>query len=153
VFPEDAVFDFGEHPTFVHTEASITADSRDFPGRPTRGGLYRTATAHYSDREAGVFSFNRYEAEAAQFVPLANSRVVVALHGWLVASDTSEGQLVPFYLQPSLGGHNTLRAYADYRFHDRNLIVVNIESRIAMMTHVDAAVFLDAAMSRTAWAP
>ena len=77
-------------------------------------------------------------------MPIGESRVVLALHGWLAASDTDEGHFVPFYLQPSLGGHNTLRSYADYRFHDRHLLIFNAEARIPMMTHVDAAVFLDA---------
>ena len=116
--------------TFVHAEAAITADSRDFPGHPTRGGLARAAAAHYSDRDSHLFSFGRYELEGAHFLPLADSRVVVALHGWMVTSDTNEGQFVPFYLQPSLGGHNSLRGYDDYRFHDRNLMLVNAEARV-----------------------
>jgi outer membrane protein assembly factor BamA len=70
--------------------------------------------------------------------------VVIAAHGWLVVSDTREGQVVPFYLQPSIGGHNSLRGYADYRFHDRNLLLINAEARVAMMTHVDAVAFVDA---------
>jgi hypothetical protein len=131
-------------PSFVHGEASITADTRDFPAHPTRGGLARVAAAQYSDRDAGTFSFRRYEAEAARFVPLADSRLVIAVHGWLVSSDASAGGVVPFYLQPSLGGHNTLRGYTDYRFHDRNLLVVNAEVRIAMTRHVDAAFLVDA---------
>ena len=131
-------------PTFVHTEISATADNRDFPGHPTRGGLVRAAMADYSDRDGGVFSFRRYDAEAAHFVPLARSRVVLAARGWLVATDTDEGRVVPFYLQPSLGGHNSLRSYADFRFHDRHLMLFNAEARIAMMSHVDAAVFMDA---------
>ena len=45
---------------------------------------------------------------------------------------------------PSLGGGNTLRGYHDYRFHDRDLLVVNAESRWALFTHVDAAAFVDA---------
>jgi hypothetical protein len=142
--PAGVAFSLPDQPAFTHTEVSMTADTRDFPGHPTRGGLVRAAVANYSDRDAGRFTFRRYEAEAAQFVPLAQSRFVFALHGWLVASDTNEGQFVPFYLQPSLGGHNTLRSYTDYRFHDRNMLVVNVETRVAMMTHVDAAVFLDA---------
>jgi outer membrane protein assembly factor BamA len=105
--------------------------------------LYRAAAASYTDA-GDLFSFTRYEAEGAHFLPLGDSRVVIALHGWLVASDTGEGQIVPFYLQPSLGGHNTLRSYPDYRFHDRNLAVINAEGRVAMMAHVDAAVFFDA---------
>lgn len=144
VFPQNIVFGLTDQPTFVHTELSVTGDTRDYPGHPTRGGLYRAATTNYSDRDTGLFSFRRYEAEAAQFVPFAGSRVVLALHGWLVASDTSEGRFVPFYLQPSLGGQNTLRSYDDYRFHDTHMVVFNAETRVAMMTHVDAAVFLDA---------
>lgn len=130
--------------TFVHSEASVTADTRDFVGHPTRGALVRAAAGYYDDRDGGVFSFRRYEGEAAGFVPLAGSRVVLALRGWLVASDPGDGRAVPFYLQPSLGGHNTLRSYPDYRFHDRSMLVLNAESRIAMMTHVDAALFVDA---------
>jgi Omp85 superfamily domain len=144
LFPGDIVFAFAEQPTFLHSEASVTADTRDLPNHPTRGGVYRAAATSYSDRDSGVFSFRRYEAEGAQFIPLADSRVVVALRGWLAVSDTGEGQFVPFYLQPSLGGHNTLRSYPQYRFHDRNLLVVNTEVRVAMWAHVDAAVFLDA---------
>ena len=131
-------------PSFMHSEISATADTRDFPGHPTSGGLFRAAAARYSDRDTGILSFRRFEAEGAQFLPLAGSRVVLALHGWMAASDTDEGQFVPFYLQPSLGGHNTLRSYADYRFHDRHMVVVNAEARVAMMTHVDAAAFVDA---------
>jgi hypothetical protein len=140
----DTAFVVADQPTFVHSEASVTADTRDFPGHPTRGALLRGAAANYSDRDSGIFSFRRYEGEAAGFLPLVGSRVVVALHGWLVASDTGDGRSVPFYLQPSLGGHNSLRSFADYRFHDRNMLVLNAETRVAMMTHVDAAVFVDA---------
>jgi hypothetical protein len=131
-------------PTFVHSELSALADTRDFPGHPTRGGLVRVAMADYSDRDAAAFSFRRYDAEAAHFVPVAGSRVVFAAHGWLAATDTDEGRVVPFYLQPSLGGNNSLRSYADFRFHDRNMLLLNVEARVAMMTHVDAAVFVDA---------
>jgi hypothetical protein len=144
LFPADPVFARADQPAFLHTEASVTADTRDYPGHPNRGGLVRAAAGNYSDRDGGAFSFRRYEAEAAGFMPLSSGRVVLALHGWVVASGTGDGGVVPFYLQPSLGGHNSLRGYADYRFHDRNLLVVNAEARVAMMTHVDAAVFVDA---------
>ena len=144
LFPTNIVYAVGEQPTFIHSEAAVTADTRDYPGHPTRGGLVRGAVGHYSDRDSGLFSFRRYEAEGAGFVPLADSRVVLALRGWLVTSDTNDGQFVPFYLQPSLGGHNSLRGYEDYRFHDRNLLLLNAEARIALMTHVDLAAFMDA---------
>ena len=144
LFADDIVFSQPDQPTFIHTEASVTADTRDYPGHPTNGGLYRAAAINYSDRDSGIFSFRRYEVEGARFIPLSDSRVVIGVHGLLAASDTGDGEAVPFYLQPSLGGHNSLRSFADYRFHDRNLLLLNVEGRVAMMTHVDAAVFLDA---------
>ena len=123
--------------------SAVTIDTRDFAGHPTSGVVLRGVAARYDERSRGLTSFNRYEAEAAGFLPLAGSRVVLATHGWVVQSDTKDGQFVPFFLQPSLGGVNTLRSYTDYRFHDDNMVVANIEARIAMMTHLDFALFAD----------
>jgi outer membrane protein assembly factor BamA len=133
-----------QQPSFLHGDVSVAADTRNFPGHPTRGGLYRFTAASYSDRDFGQFSFRRYEAEAAQFVPLAGDKWVLAFRAWEVFSDTSSGNTVPFYLLPSLGGKNTLRGYLDYRFHDRNMQVFNAESRWGLLTHLDVAVFADA---------
>ena len=144
LFPGNAVYTRSDQPAFVQTEAGVTADTRDYPGHPTSGTLIRAYVTGFADRDGGAFSFRRYEGEAEGFVPLADSRVVIALRGWMVTSQTRDGQIVPFYLQPSLGGQNTLRSFADYRFHDRNLMLVNAEARIAMMKHLDAAVFMDA---------
>jgi hypothetical protein len=144
VFASDPVFAKALQPRFRYREASVTVDTRNYRSHPTTGGLYRAAWTGFTDRDDGTFSVRRSEAEAAQFIPLSKSRVVLALHGWLAASDTAADGWVPFYLEPSLGGHNTLRSYSDYRFHDRNLLVVNVEARVAVFPHVDAAVFADA---------
>jgi hypothetical protein len=144
VFPHDAVYQVGSQPSFAHRELSIAVDTRDHRSHPLSGGLYRGAWSAYRDQDHNLFNFNRLEVEAAHFIPLAESRVVVALHGWTVASDPLDGNTIPFYLLPSLGGANTLRAYTDYRFHDRNMVVANVEARVSLFTHVDAAVFVDA---------
>jgi hypothetical protein len=131
-------------PPFVHGDVSIVADTRDHAGHPTTGGYYRAAAAVYSDRSVGAYSFRRYEAEAAQFVPLFTRKLILALHAWDVFTDTSNGAVVPFYLLPSLGGKNTLRGYNDYRFHDNDLQNLTAESRLALLTHMDLAAFADA---------
>ncbi len=131
-------------PRFFHGDLALAADTRDEPRHPSRGGLYRAAWGGFRDLEDGAFTFDRYELEGAHFVPFWAGRMVLALHGWGVFSGTAAGREVPFYLLPSLGGHNTLRGYTDYRFHDRNLLGVNVESRWALFRHVDAAVFADA---------
>jgi surface antigen Omp85-like protein len=144
VFPGDATVAMPDQPSYLHTEASLTADTRNSRSHPQSGGVYRAAFSAYADQGTGAFSFRRYEAEAAHFVPLADDRVVLIFHGWGVASETGTGEQVPFYLLPSLGGNNTLRSYTDFRFHDRNLLVINAESRFAVMKHVDLAAFVDA---------
>jgi hypothetical protein len=131
-------------PRFLHRDLALAADTRDEPGHPSRGGLYRAALSGFRDLEDDAFTFDRYELEGAHFVPFWAGRMVLAVHGWGVFSSTAAGREVPFYLLPSLGGHNSLRGYTDYRFHDRNLLAVNVESRWALFRHVDAAVFADA---------
>jgi hypothetical protein len=144
VFSDDPVFRLAEQPNYAYAEAALAYDTRDHRSHPTRGGVYRLAWTGYSDRDTETFSFQRSEAEGAMFVPVAGSRVVLAMHGWVVGSHTTEGRTVPFYLEPSLGGATTLRGDADFRFHDRSLLLCTLESRIALFAHVDAAVFADA---------
>ncbi len=131
-------------PSFLHGDVLVTADLRDHKGHPTGGGLYQFVAATYLDRDSGTYTFRRYEVDGAQFVPLFTKRWILALHGREVFSDASSGHVVPFYLMPSLGGKNTLRGYYDYRFHDNDMEAFNAESRWALFTHVDAAVFVDA---------
>jgi len=146
-FPNEPGADDPFQPNYMHNEFSLTSDTRDHRGRPTIGGLYRAAVTTFVDQSSniGVFSFRQYEAEGAQFIPVTQDRDwVFALHAWAVWCDVAPGRSVPFYLLPSLGGNNSLRSYADYRFHDLNMAVVNAESRWAIFTHMDAAVFVDA---------
>jgi hypothetical protein len=144
VFSDATAPGLAQQPAFLHGDVSVAADTRDYAGHPTRGGLYRVTAASYSDRNYGTYSFRRYDAEAAQFVPLVAEKWVLAFHAWEVFSDTSGGNTVPFYLMPSLGGKNTLRGYYDFRFHDRDMQVFNAESRWGLFTHLDVAVFADA---------
>lgn len=142
MFPQDA--GVVKQPSFLYGGAAVIADTRDYPRHPTSGGVYRASVGTYSDRDSRSFSFRRYDAEALQFIPLKGNSWVLALRGWGAFSDTSAGNVVPFYMMPSLGGQDTLRGYYDYRFHDRNMLLASAESRWALFPEVDAAVFFDA---------
>jgi len=144
LFGEELAPGLTAQPSFVHTDLSLTVDTRNHPGHPTSGGVYRVAWESFTAPEAGVFSFHRYEAEAGQFIPVVRDTGLVALRAWTVFSDPAHGHTVPFYMLPSLGGQNTLRGYHDYRFHDRDLLAVSVESRWALTTHLGGAVFIDA---------
>jgi surface antigen Omp85-like protein len=144
VYASDPAAALVEQPVFLHADGAVTFDSRDHKNYPTAGSVLRAGMSRYRDRTYDTYSFNRFEFEAAHFIPVVQDRGVVALHWWAVLSDTGDDQSVPFYLLPSLGGHNTLRGYADYRFHDRHFMVINAESRWALFPHLDGAVFFDA---------
>ena len=130
-------------PAYVHADASILADTRDHPGHPTDGGLYRATAAVYADRDGGAYSFRRYEIEGTQYVRLWTPKWILGLHAWGVFSDTSDGTTVPFYLMPAMGGKNTLRGFYSYRFHDNDMALANVESRWPLLTHMDIAAFAD----------
>lgn len=130
--------------SFLHADFSVAADSRDDAEHATRGGMYRADMSIYSDRDSGQYSFQRYQLEGVQYLPIVPTHNwVLALHGWLVGSDSADGKAIPIYMLPSLGGHNTLRGYEDYRFHDRNMLLASVESRWAAWEHLDTVLFLD----------
>lgn len=132
-----------DQPMFVPSQVTMKLDTRNFPEHPTSGVMLRASAAHYDDRDTGAFTHRRQEGEFAGFLPMFGERVVLALHGMVVTTPQDEGS-VPFYLLPSLGGSNSLRSFADYRFHDRNMLMTNAELRLAMFTHMDLALFTDA---------
>ena len=141
--PDDTAVALPRQPRFGHGEVYVVVDTRDHASYATRGGDCPSLLVDLSRSPLTGFGFNRYEGEAAYFLPLFR-RGVLAFHGWSVLSATADGNEIPFYSLPSLGGQNTLRGFADYRFHDRHFIVGNIESRWALFEHIDAALFFDA---------
>src|SRR5581483_2759857 len=90
-FPDEPAFTLADQPDFLHLSASARIDTRDNHGYPMSGGLYSGTFTSYSDRGSGTFSFDRYETEAAQFVPLLGNSIVLAFHGWAVLSDVPAG--------------------------------------------------------------
>jgi hypothetical protein len=144
VFDDEPAFSLDRQPGYLHGDLSVVADTRDYPSHPMSGGFYRAAWAMFSDGNLDRYAFRRYEAEAFHALPIVRERFTVLAHAWTVASDAGPDQLLPAYMLPSLGGSSTLRSFSDFRFHDRHMLLASVESRMALFTHVDAAVFVDA---------
>jgi outer membrane protein assembly factor BamA len=51
---------------------------------------------------------------------------------------------IPFYLEPSLGGSNSLRGFREYRFRDNDAFIATAEYRYRIWTYMDAVIFGDA---------
>ncbi len=119
-------------------------DYLDQPGGPRSGGYYAFQYHHYADQNLGAFSFNRVDAEVRQFIPFFNKRRTIALRAKTVLTDPTGANQVPFYFQPTLGGSNSVRGFREFRFSDRNMMVVNAEWRWEVFSGLDMAAFYDA---------
>jgi hypothetical protein len=131
-----------QQPSYLHADVAVDADTLDVQEYPSSGGRYRLSMAMFHDQDFARYSFRRIEADAAQYIPLG--RTVLAFRGRMDFSQTAAGQDVPFYLLPTLGGSNSLRGFLDYRFRDRNLLLLGAEYRWPMLRNIDAALFYDA---------
>jgi len=129
--------------SFLEGGAFLQFDWRNYPGEPTRGGLYRAQYQVISDRDLRLGSFNRLDLEADQYIPFFQDKRVFALRGKASLTDTHHNQVVPFYLQPTLGGSESLRGYRPYRFYDDNSLVLTAEYRYEIFSGLDMALFAD----------
>ena len=101
----------GTNPTYVRSRLFAVVDWRSRPGYTGRGGLYRVEAIDYSAQSGGALSFRQYEGEVTQLFPILRANWVIAVRGLATTTDAQDGDLVPFYLAPSLGGGSTLRGY------------------------------------------
>lgn len=135
---------YDEQPDFLRTDASAAFDWRDNPLHPHAGGRYSVALSRYHDRDLDAFDFNRVDIELQQYVPLPNRYRTLALRAAAVVTDPGAGQDVPFFYQPTLGGGQQLRGFREFRFRDRNSLVLTAEYRWEASWMLDGALFVDA---------
>jgi len=128
---------------FLRSSAFVEVDYRE-PRNARRGGWYRVDFSHYADRTANLYTFNRVDADLRQFIGFLAGRRVIAARVFVSTSDTAAGQVMPFYLMPTLGGNDTLRGFREYRFRGPHAILGQAEYRWEIWSGLDAALFYDA---------
>jgi len=150
VFAPEDVPGFAADPRFFRYHAYIET--------ALRRGTYQLAAESVRDRDGGQYTFHRLEAEARQQFPGFKSGQRLTLHGLIAV--TNQGATVPYYLQYTLGGNSlgafrlntigsdgtraTLRGRTNYRFRDRDIVLMQAEYRVPLREHVDTTVFYDA---------
>ena len=144
VFNPDQIPGFSEQPDFLKLTANGAFDWRDNPEHPHHGGFYSLTFADYQDRDLDRYDFQLYNVELHQYIPLSNRYRILALRAAAVLTDTNEGQEVPFYYMPTLGGHKDLRGFREFRFRDQNSLVLSAEYRWEAWWALDGALFVDA---------
>jgi hypothetical protein len=127
---------------FVRSSVFGELDYRE-PKNARRGGYYRVERSHFDDRESGAFTFNRTDVDLRQFFGFLAGRRVIALRALMSTTDAPEGNEVPFYLMPWLGGKDTLRGYRDYRFRGLHSLLLQAEYRWEIWSGLEGALFYD----------
>jgi hypothetical protein len=133
-----------DQPDFFHASGTLLFDYRDKPGNPHKGGLLGVSYSRYTDRSAHQFNFNRFAFDARQFLPLGSPQRVLAFRFFTSSDNPDSNSRVPFYMQDSLGGSQTLRGYREFRFRDTNLLYLSGEYRWEAATGIEGALFYDA---------
>jgi outer membrane protein assembly factor BamA len=124
-------------PSYRHAGFFLGYHSLDSESDPHKGGRYTF------DWTAFTSSFHRYVIDVRRFVPItADSQL--ALRAETIFTHSSRGEEIPFFMLPTAGGNDTVRGFNQYRFRDRDAVVLNAEYRRPVAGFLDAVAFVDA---------
>jgi hypothetical protein len=142
-FDPEEVPGLGQQSNFLRAGGFLQYDWRDLPTGPRSGGNYYSKFTRYWDQDLGRHSFNMLDTAVEQYIPYWNKTRVVMFRLGTVMAWTADGQTVPFYLQPILGGNDYLRGFGWYRFYDQSAILATVEHRWHIFSSGHAALFFD----------
>jgi len=128
--------------TYMHAQGTIGIDSRLSPGYARRGGFYGVTFHDYTDTD-DRFGFTEVNYEAIQHVPLIREAWVLSFRGAVTTTGTRDGEQIPFFMLPAVGGGSSLRAFSSWRFRDRNSLELQAEWRAMTNRYLDVALFYD----------
>jgi hypothetical protein len=133
-------------PNYFRSHVSFLFDFRDDPGLPHKGFMFSFGWEKYDNvNTKNLFNFNRFGLDARVYVPLGNRQRVFALRAVAVNSDPAPDNQVPFFLQPSLGGGESLRGYDAFRFQGDKMLLLQGEYRWEASRRFELAFFGDTA--------
>lgn len=131
-------------PNYVRYHLSVLFDFRDNPGVTHRGFMVAFSWEKYDNiNTLNRYNFNRYELDARTYIPLGTRQRVLAFHFNGVNSDPAPDNRIPFFLQPSLGGDESLRGYDPFRFQGDKKILLQGEYRWEASRMIEFALFGD----------
>jgi hypothetical protein len=142
-FDVDAAPGLAGASNYRRPHAYIAYDYRE-PQNPRRGGLYRVEVSHVEDRSAGPHSFSRIDLDVRQYVGFFDGRRVFALRALGTTTSVADGDRIPFFLLPALGGNDTLRGFRALRFRGPHRMLLQGEYRWDVWSGLEAALFVDA---------
>jgi len=133
----------GTTTNYVHLQGTVGLDWRISSGYARRGGFIGVTAHDYIDKDSR-FGFEAVRYEAIEHLPILRETWVLSLRGIVETTYHKDGEQVPFFMLPSLGGGSDLRGFSSWRFRDRHRLLLQGEWRIMANRFLDTAVFYDA---------
>lgn len=143
VFDDETAPGLDSQPDFFRLLSAVYLNYQDNPGNPHKGGIVGVFFSRYAGRRDKEFNFSRIEVDTRHYVPLGSKQRVVAVRFYVASSLVGDGNRVPFYLNPTLGGGKMLRGFHDFRFRDTNLAYLSTEYRWEPAPAFELALFYD----------
>jgi hypothetical protein len=143
VYTPETLPGLGAKPTYIHSEGTLAIDSRPAPGYARTGGFYGVTVHDFHDTD-GAFGFREVDYDAIQHIPLLRDTWVLSLHARVETAASTDGQEIPFFMLPALGGGSSLRGFASWRFRDLNSLLLQADWRVLANRFMDMAVVYDA---------
>ncbi len=131
-------------PDYLRLGGYLSLDSTGRPFGSPFGGRYRVGYDRYSDFGVGLSSFDRWDVDLRQYLSIRGSTRMLALRAQVIGLTARPGETVPFYLQPTLGGPDSLRGLEPYRLRDTSVLLVQSEYRWDVNAFVSGVLFYDA---------
>jgi surface antigen Omp85-like protein len=143
VYTPQSLPGLGAEPVYYHTQATVGFDSRPAVDYARHGGYYRVTFHDYADPD-DVFGLNQITYEAMQHIPILRETWVVSMRARVETATNKEGQELPYFMLPSLGGGSSLRGFSSWRFRDRNSLLLQLDWRTMVNRYIDIALLYDA---------
>ena len=134
-----------KQPHFMRYEAFAKPH---FPATKPYNVDYKIGYSYFQDTSGGKYSFGRFDTDLKNRIKISKPDSNLDVRFRLSSARTGSGKQVPFYYQETLGGSDinndpALRGFADYRFRDRNLMVLQTEYQFNIKNGYGAMVFYD----------
>jgi hypothetical protein len=143
VYTPSTLVGLGAKVSYLHTQGTAGIDWRPSAGYARRGGFYGVTLHDFADNDTS-YGFNQWDYEAIQHVPLLREAWVLSFRGHVSTATAKDGQQIPFFMLPSVGGGSSLRGFSSWRFRDLNSLLLQAEWRVMVNRFVDLGIFYDA---------
>lgn len=129
-------------PAYRHVGAAVAFDRRDSAASPHSGGTLGVLVWRFDALDTATDDFSRVAIDARYYLP-ALGPSVLALRALTSTGFAGANARVPFYMQQTLGGGDTLRGFERARFRDTALVNLAAEYRWDVHPIVEVAGFGD----------